>query len=84
MNIRGIPFVITEWGDVAQAEHPGEAGTGDLEDSAIRRHPGSDGQVYGQAMPQTTGASKGTLSIAWKVNCAPNSRTDERSRCGLA
>ena len=27
MNIRGIPFVITEWGDVAQTEHPGEAGT---------------------------------------------------------
>ena len=27
MNIRGIPFVITEWGEVAATEHPGEAGT---------------------------------------------------------
>ena len=27
MNIQGIPFVITEWEDVAPTEHPGEAGT---------------------------------------------------------
>ena len=27
MNIHNIPFVITEWGDVAQTEHPGGAGT---------------------------------------------------------
>ena len=27
MDIRGIPFVITEWGDVAPTVHPGEAGT---------------------------------------------------------
>jgi quercetin dioxygenase-like cupin family protein len=27
MNIRGIPFAITEWGDVAPTAHPGETGT---------------------------------------------------------
>jgi quercetin dioxygenase-like cupin family protein len=27
MNMRGIPFDITEWGTVAPTEHPGEAGT---------------------------------------------------------
>ena len=27
MNIRGIPFGMTEWGDVAPTVHPGEAGT---------------------------------------------------------
>lgn len=27
MNIRDIPFVITEWTDVAPTEHPGEVGT---------------------------------------------------------
>ena len=26
MNIDGIPFVVTEWADVAPTEHPGEAG----------------------------------------------------------
>jgi quercetin dioxygenase-like cupin family protein len=27
MNIRGIPFVATDWCEVPQTEHPGEAGT---------------------------------------------------------
>jgi hypothetical protein len=27
MNIRDIPFVITQWDDVAPTEHPGETGT---------------------------------------------------------
>ena len=26
MNIRGIPFVVTDWGEVPQTEHPGETG----------------------------------------------------------
>lgn len=26
MNIRGVPFGITDWKDVASSEHPGEAG----------------------------------------------------------
>jgi quercetin dioxygenase-like cupin family protein len=27
MNIRGIPFGVTEWPEVPQTEHPGETGT---------------------------------------------------------
>lgn len=27
MKIRNIPFVVTEWEDIALTEHPGEAGT---------------------------------------------------------
>jgi len=27
MNIRDIPFVITEWTDIAPTEHPGRVGT---------------------------------------------------------
>jgi hypothetical protein len=26
MKIRDIPFVVTEWEDLASIEHPGEAG----------------------------------------------------------
>ena len=83
MKIQGIPFVTTEWGEVAPSEHRARPvkRSGGLGNSATSAFGSSSVRP---PMSQTTGASKGTFCIAWRVNCAPNSRTDARSPFALA
>ena len=78
MPIAGIPFGTTDWTDVAKTDHPGETGTaisktrqfGDIRVRMV---------VYTPATSRITGASEDIVCISLRVNCAPNSRTEDPS-----